>query len=59
MVAESWAFSRFMLYFAVKYYLAACEAFAHTYGMTRQFHRLRFGATVIEKELHVLAKQVD
>lgn len=59
MALESWAFSRYMLYFAVKYYLMACGTFALTYGMKSQLRPLNDGIKIIDKELHELVKYVD
>ncbi len=59
MAAETIAFSRFMLYFGVKYFLKAHVAFAAGHAMTAEAALLDRGLEVIDEELKAIAPLVD
>jgi hypothetical protein len=59
MVAETMAFSRFMLYFSVKYFLQAHVAYAECHGMNDENALLQRGLEVIGEELEEIATMVD
>lgn len=59
MAAETIAFSRFMLYFGVKYFLKAHVAFAAGHAMTVEAALLDRGLEVVDEELKAIAPMVD
>ncbi len=60
MAVETIWFSRFMLYFAVRYFLRATSAYSKCYGMDQEFMFLiDHGQLVISEELDIIARNVD
>ena len=59
MAQETIWFTKFLLYFAVKYYLDACLAFARVYGMNQELAKIEYGQSIIERELGTISAHVD
>ena len=51
-------FSKFLLYFAVNYFLRANSAYATCYGMSEAALQLNRGLVVIDEELRVIAENI-
>lgn len=58
MSLETIWFCKFMLYFAVEYFLRASSAYARCYGMKKELLALDRGPGAIGQELSVIAKNV-
>lgn len=55
---EAVNFSRFMLYFAVRYYIAAAEGYARRFELSKALESLTDGRNIILQTLEEIAKEL-